>query len=68
MKELTERQSEILQYIIDYKSVNQYSPAIRDIACRFGIDIKAAYDHVTAIERKGHIERDARISRGIRVV
>lgn len=68
MKELTDKQAAILQYIIDYKAARQNSPAIRDIACQFGIDIKAAYDHVTAIERKGYIERDAKISRGIRVV
>ena len=68
MKELTDKQADILQYIKDFQRVNTYGPSIREVAARFGINIKAAYDHITAIEHKGRIERDAKISRGIRVV
>ena len=63
MKELTERQKEILVFIKDYINSNSFSPTIRDIATHFNISAKAAHDHVTALKNKNAITQNDRQSR-----
>lgn len=52
MKELTPRQQEIFNYIND--NMVYVPPTFRDIARHFNMTVKGAYDHVKAIEKKGH--------------
>ena len=47
---------------------NSYSPAVRDISRQFGITVKAAHDHLKALERKGVIRSTEGISRSTGVV
>jgi len=54
-KELTNRQKEVYDFIIRYIKENGYPPTIREAAENFGIYLKAAHDHVKAIEKKGYI-------------
>jgi len=56
MKELTERQKEVISFISDYIKEHSYPPAIRDIAAYFSISVKGAHDHITALRKKGHIK------------
>jgi len=58
MKKLTNRQSEVLDYIKGFIEYYGFSPTIRDIASNDDISVKAAFDHVRAIENKGHIVRN----------
>jgi repressor LexA len=68
VKGLTARQSEVLEFIKRYIESNSYAPAVRDIAHAFGITVKAAHDHLKALERKGAIHSSEGISRSTGVV
>jgi len=58
MKELTARQKEIYDYLVEYYRENGYPPTIREIGFRFQIrSTKGVVDHLTALERKGYIRR-----------
>jgi repressor LexA len=60
MKELTQRQREVLTFITGYLNTHAYPPTIREIAEHFSVSVKGAYDHVTALKRKGRIRGDKR--------
>lgn len=68
MKDLTSRQQEILDFIIDFKDRKDYSPTLDEIADRFGFYKKAASDHVAVLKKKGYITNTERVSRSIRVL
>jgi len=68
MKVLTNRQQEVLDFIIQYIEKNSYAPAVRDIAKYFEITVKAAHDHLKALERKGAIRSSEGISRSTEVI
>ena len=68
MRALTERQQEILDFIKWFIEENSYSPAVRDIAKQFNITVKAAHDHLKALERKGVTHSAEGISRSTGVV
>ena len=68
MKALTNRQSEVLEFIKEYKNKNSYLPTIREIAECFKISVKAAYDHVKALEKKKVIKCNLRRSRSIEII
>ena len=63
MKELTERQKEVLSFIADYINNHAYPPTIREIAEYFGISVKGAHDHVTALRRKNCLKQSGKRSR-----
>jgi len=56
MKELTERQKQVLSFIADYIKKNSYPPTIREIADHYSISVKGAHDHITALRKKGHLK------------
>lgn len=68
MKGLTQRQSEILDYLKDYINDNKYPPAIREVANYFNISVKGAYDHIKALEKKNVITCSNNTSRSIGIV
>ncbi len=58
MKDMTERQKAILEYIRRHFSENHYWPSIRDIQGEFGFkSTNAVTGHLRALERKGNIAR-----------
>jgi repressor LexA len=63
MKELTNRQKEILSFIAGYIKNHAYPPTIREVADHFSISIKGAYDHLTALKRKNCLKQDGSRSR-----
>ncbi len=66
---LTKIERRILNYLVDYLKENTYQPSIREIGTRFGIkSTKTVSEHLQALADKGHIERDASRSRGVRIV
>ncbi|MDR1351886.1 MAG: transcriptional repressor LexA [Treponema sp.] len=67
MKELTDRQREILTFISKYIKSHTYPPTIREIADNFKISIKGAHDHVTALKKKAYVKNDKR-SRTLEVI
>ncbi|MCL2209214.1 MAG: transcriptional repressor LexA [Treponema sp.] len=56
MKELTERQKDVLSFISDYIKKNSYPPTIREIADNYSISVKGAHDHITALRKKGFLK------------
>jgi len=68
MKELTAKQQNVYEYIRKKVGRIGYPPSVREIAQQFGISTRAAYDHLRAIEKKGHIRRDPMKPRAIEIV
>jgi len=63
---LTDRQRQILRFIIDQVRDTGFAPTVREIADHFGFrSPKAASDHLVALERKGYIRRTPGRSRAI---
>jgi repressor LexA len=68
-KELTKRQTSILEFLEAYLRERGYPPSLREISKRFAIKSpKNARKHLEALERKGFIKRWANMSRAIDVL
>lgn len=66
---LTKRQAEVLNWISDYQTTRGRAPTIREIGDALGIkSTNGVNDNLKALERKGYIEREAGLSRSLRVV
>ena len=64
----TERQAEILAWIIKFLDANGFPPTLRQIGAAFAIrSTNGINDHLRALERKGCIERSQAYARGIAV-
>ena len=57
MKDLTERQKEILSFVSSYMLENGKSPTLREIGESFGFSHNAARDAVLALVKKGYLEK-----------
>lgn len=67
--ELSERQQNIVKFIREYILERHFPPTIREIGEQVGITSTSVVKYnLEALERKGVIERDDDISRGIRLV
>lgn len=67
--DLSERQQKILEFIREYVTDRHFPPTIREIGERVGISSTSVVKYnLEALERKGFIERDDDISRGMRLV
>jgi repressor LexA len=55
MRQITNRQAEVLIFIENFIQENSYSPTVREIGEHFKFAPKAAHDHITALLRKGCI-------------
>ena len=54
---LTEKQQAILDFINEYVAEHQYPPSVREIGKHFGIYPATVQDHISAIERKGFLQK-----------
>src|SRR5262245_4421115 len=54
---LTARQQAILDFIDDYVKDNAFPPSIREIGRHFGIYPATVQDHISALERKGYLQK-----------
>lgn len=67
--ELTDRQTEVLVFINEYRYANQMPPTRAEIARHFGwTSANGAEDHLRRLVVKGYIELLPGRSRGIRVL
>jgi repressor LexA len=65
---LTDRQSQVLGFVMDFAKTNGYPPTRKDIAQHFGWkSANAAEDHLRAIARKGYIFIGKHTARGISI-
>jgi len=66
LREMTQRQREVLGFMRGFTDKNGAPPTVREIAERFRFTPRAAFDHLRALERKGMLQRrvtDKRVSR-----
>jgi repressor LexA len=67
-KGLSERHHKILDFLKEYQSDNGYPPSIREIGENTGISSTSVVNYyLDQLEKKGMIERDRKISRGVRL-
>ena len=69
MNELTQRQSEVLEYIAGYWRENGMSPTYQEIADHFGMASKfGVVRHIEALVQKGHVQRSGSTARSFRLI
>ena len=67
-KGLGERHQKILDFIQEYQRKRKHPPSIREIGESCGISSTSVVNYyLDQLEKSGHIERDRKISRGLRV-
>ncbi len=67
-KPLTPRQAEVLAEVRRFLAEKGYPPSLRELAEVLGVSGTTAVDyHLERLRTKGRIERDPRVSRGIRI-
>lgn len=67
-KELTKTQQKILEFLAESK-VKGIMPTLAEIAKKFGYKNRSTVQqHLQAIERKGYIKRNSKLSRGIELI
>jgi repressor LexA len=67
-KGLGERHQKILDFLQVYQRENRYPPSIREIGEKTGISSTSVVNYyLDQLEKKGMIERDRKISRGVRL-
>ncbi|PYN10049.1 MAG: LexA repressor [Candidatus Rokuibacteriota bacterium] len=68
MRELTEKQREVLAFIRTFIGKHGVPPTVREIGDRFKVTPRAAFDHLRALERKGALQRRASAGRTSRAL
>lgn len=68
-KGLSDRQKKILEVLQDFQDQNGYPPSIREICSQAGISSTSVVNYyLEQLEEMNYIERDRRISRGVRLL
>lgn len=68
MKEITQVQKSVLDYISKFIEENSYPPTVREISEHFGKSIRAVQDNMMALQRKGYISLVRKKSRSIKIL
>ncbi|MGP1587526.1 MAG: transcriptional repressor LexA [Treponemataceae bacterium] len=68
MKELTVRQREIFDFVVNFTNTHSCPPTIRETAEHFNVSVRAIQDHFCALEKKNYITKIGKQSRSIRIV
>ncbi|MBI2845802.1 MAG: repressor LexA [Chloroflexi bacterium] len=67
--ELSQRQKRILRFVEDFSRKKGYLPSIREIGAAVGISSTSVVDYnLRILERERHIQRDPKVSRGIKLL
>src|SRR6516225_11067179 len=64
---LTDKQQAILDFIDNYRKDNGFPPSVREIGRNFSISVATVQDHISALERKGFLQRKRFQSRSLSV-
>src|SRR2546429_2878347 len=57
MRELTDKQQEVLGFMRSFTARHGLPPTVREIGSRFKVTPRVAFDHLRALERKGALQR-----------
>lgn len=67
MKDLTEKQADILAWMRGYARDNGMPPTVREIGDAFGMrSTNGVHDHLRALKRKGYVRHSPGCARGWR--
>jgi len=64
---LTDKQQAILDFINEYVKSNGFPPSVREIGQHFGVYPATVQDHISALERKGYLQKKRFQSRTLSV-
>lgn len=67
MKHVTPRQRDVLRFIAAFIDEHGYAPVFREIGAALGVTFNCVHDHLSALERKGCVTREKRLSRTITI-
>src|SRR6059058_904653 len=56
MRDLTDKQREVLDFMRSFVAKHGVPPTVREIGDRFKVTPRAAFDHLRALERKGALQ------------
>ncbi len=62
---LTKRQSEILEFVKNYRQRHGYSPTLAEVGEHFDVNKVTVFEHVSALVRKGYVTRSHAEARSI---
>jgi len=65
MKDLTQKQQQVLTFLKKHAAQYGYPPTVREIGRQFGILWPAARGHLQALAKKGAIKLNPAVSRGL---
>lgn len=68
MENLTKKQKKILEYIEKYTNDNSYPPTFKEIAVKFEITVGTVQDHISALQKKGYLDRKPDTARGFKLI
>ena len=68
MKQITQVQKDVLNYIADFIDENAFPPTVCEISDHFGKSIRAVQDNLVALQKKGFITLAQKKSRSIRIL
>lgn len=68
MKQITERQQEVLNFISSFTKENNYPPTVREIGEHFSISLRAVQDHIAALQKKGYLSQTQKRARSLNVI
>ena len=66
--EITLRQLDFLEIIIEYKEKKGYSPTLRELGDLAGVTHNAALSNVQALARKGYLHYSSNVARSIVII
>ena len=68
LEKLTKKQTEILEFVVEYIKDHEYSPSYREIADSFGMSSTATvHEHIKNLQKKGYLTGDNDGPRSIEV-
>jgi repressor LexA len=68
MEELSKRQTEIYQFILDYRQEKDLSPTLREISGGVGLSLSTVVAHINALKDKGRIGWQPKSPRSIHII
>jgi len=68
MARYTPRQRDLLEFVGEYQRIHAVSPTLEEIGEQFGYTRVTAFQHVSALQRKGAILRRPREARSLEIV
>jgi len=64
---ITPKQLRILTFIRDYCHTQGYSPTMQELGDEFGVSKVTAFEHVSALQKKGYLRRTKHKARSLRL-